>query len=124
MKVLLSIKPEYAEKILNGHKHYEFRKALPKAAGVRTIVIYATMPVGKVVGEFEIDSVLSERPTDLWALTSKFSGITEEFFNEYFQGRHLAHAFKVKKVRRYKVPLPLDAVLASGSAPQSFCYLN
>jgi predicted transcriptional regulator len=124
MKVLLSIKPEYAEKILEGDKQYEFRKAVPKVPGVTTVVIYATMPVGKVIGEFEIGGVLSEKPNDLWTMTAKFSGITKRFFNEYFEGRKTAYAIKVKKPRRYEEPLDLHSVLKSGTAPQSFCYLN
>ncbi|MDD8572078.1 ASCH domain-containing protein, partial [Escherichia coli] len=50
MKVLLSIKPEYAESILSGKKKYEFRKNIFRNKNVDTIVIYATMPVGKVIG--------------------------------------------------------------------------
>ena len=123
MRVLLSIKPEYAEKILNGNKHYEFRRVIPKASGITTIVIYATKPVGKVVGEFEIDKVLSEKPSKLWSTTSEFSGISKRFFNEYFQGRSTGHAIKVKVARRYDEPLSLQSVLTSGIAPQSFCYL-
>ncbi|UCV28149.1 ASCH domain-containing protein [Ferribacterium limneticum] len=124
MKVLLSIKPEYAEKILEGNKHYEFRKVIPKAPGVTTIVIYATKPVGKVVGEFDIDQFLSERPNDLWSITAEYSGITKRFFNEYFHGRNRAYAIKVKEARRYDEPLELGSVLRSGVAPQSFCYLT
>jgi predicted transcriptional regulator len=123
MRVLLSIKPEYAEQILEGSKRFEFRKAVPKAAGVKTVVIYATLPVGKVIGEFDIDEVLTHKPSDLWPMTSRFSGISKRFFNEYFKGRGTAHAIKVKAARRYKKPLELSNVISSGVAPQSFCYL-
>ncbi|WP_242164966.1 ASCH domain-containing protein [Lysobacter sp. M15] len=123
MRVLLSIKPEYAEKILMGQKHYEFRKVIPRAEGVKTVVIYATKPVGKVVGEFEIDSVLTEKPARLWSQTSNFSGISRRFFNEYFRGRAKGHAIKVKKATRYETPFELSMILSSGIAPQSFCYL-
>ena len=122
MKVLLSIKPEYADKILDGKKHYEFRKAL-KAPDVTTVVIYATMPVGKVVGEFEIDQFISKPPRELWSLTAEFSGITKRFFNEYFRGRDTAHAIKVRQPRRYAEPLELSEVVRGGVPPQSFCYL-
>lgn len=124
MKVLLSIKPEFAEKILRGQKHYEFRKVLPKAPGLKTIVIYATMPLGKIVGEFDIAEILSDTPRNIWSETANFSGISKRFFNEYFQGKEIAHAIKVKKVRRYRTPRELSSVLASGIAPQSFCYIN
>ncbi|WP_130619824.1 ASCH domain-containing protein [Dyella amyloliquefaciens] len=124
MKVLLSIKPEYAEKILAGEKRFEFRKAVPKAEGLKTVVIYATKPVGKVVGEFEVEGILSGRPRVMWSLTSGFAGITRKFFNEYFRGRDTAYAIKVKRAKRYEEPLDLGAVVSSGVAPQSFCYLS
>lgn len=124
MKVLLSIKPEYAEKILVGEKLFEFRKAVPKNENVKTVVIYATMPVGKVVGEFEVDGILAERPKNMWSITSTFAGITKRFFNEYFRGRQTAYAIKIKSPKRYDTPLDLSSVLTSGVPPQSFCYLQ
>ena len=39
-KILLSIKPEYAHKILEGTKKYEFRKHLPKKK-IEKIIIYS-----------------------------------------------------------------------------------
>lgn len=124
MKVLLSIKPEYAEKILTGKKRYEFRKSIFKNSSVKTVVIYATMPVGKVVGEFDFDEVLSDSPQAIWAETSRYSGITKKFFNSYFDGRDKAHAIKVRSVRRYDIPVSLTEFVPSGAAPQSFRYLD
>jgi predicted transcriptional regulator len=123
MKVLLSIKPEYAEKILNGQKHFEFRKSIPRSPGIKTVVIYATLPVGKVLGEFDIEEVLSAAPSHLWTLTSKKAGIPRSFFQEYFKGRTVAYAIRVREARRYEKPLSLKSVLHGRSAPQSFCYL-
>lgn len=124
MKVLLSIKPEYAEKILQGKKKYEFRKAIFKNPNVKTVVIYATMPVGKVVGEFDFDEVLSDSPSAIWSETRNFSGISKSFFNSYFSGRKTAHAIKVREVRRYENPFPLKKLIPNGSAPQSYRYLD
>lgn len=124
MKVLLSIKPEYAEKILKGDKKYEFRKAIFKNPNVKTVVIYATMPVGLVIGEFDFDEVLSDKPHKIWEKTRNFSGISKNFFNEYFSGRDTAYAIKVSHARRYKLPRLLSDLIPSGQAPQSFCYLN
>lgn len=59
MQILLSIKPEYAEKILNGTKLFEFRKFFPRDESVRKIIIYATSPVCMVIGEFEIGGLFS-----------------------------------------------------------------
>lgn len=124
MKVLLSIKPEYAEKILQGEKRFEFRKSIFKNPEVKTVIMYATMPVGKVIGEFDFEEVLSDNPKQIWRLTSTFSGITKKFFNDYFDGRELAHAIKVAAVRRYEIPKSLKDYIPSGAAPQSFCYVR
>lgn len=123
MRVLLSIKPEYAEKILNGTKRFEYRKAAPKNPDARTVVIYATMPVGKVVGEFEIAAVLRACPDALWERTKTASGISRAFFEEYFCGRDEAVALAVREPKRYLKPLELEEVSGSSTPPQSFRYL-
>lgn len=123
MKVLLSIKPEYAESILEGKKSFEFRKAIFKRSGIEKVVIYATMPVGKVVGEFDIDGILSMGPTELWEETQNAAGITQQFFDSYFMGREKAFAIKVKNPQRYKKPYELKKLVANGVAPQSYRYL-
>jgi predicted transcriptional regulator len=124
MRVLLSIKPEYAEKILNGTKRFEYRKAAPRNEAVHTVVIYATMPVGKVVGEFEVGGVIRESPEALWNQTRAASGITREFFDKYFSGREEAVAIAVRKPKRYTTPKKLKEVSGSSTPPQSFQYLS
>jgi len=124
MRVLFSIKPEYAEKILNGTKRFEYRKAIPRDESVRTIVIYATMPVGKVIGEFEVGDVFREKPKDLWRRTKYASGITREFFDSYFDGHEQATAIAVRSPKRYATPKTLKDVSGSVTPPQSFRYLE
>lgn len=123
MKVLLSIKPEFVEKIVSGEKKFEFRKSLPKREGITTIVVYSTMPVGKVVGEFTVKDILSHEPESLWEKTKEFSGITKNFFDEYFSTRALAHAFEIDSFQLYEKPLHISDVVPSGTPPQSYCYI-
>ena len=85
MKVLLSIKPEFVEKIMNGTKKFEFRKTLFKRRDVSTVVIYASFPVKQVVGEFAIKRIISEDVDSLWNITSESAGITKRYYNEYFE---------------------------------------
>ena len=56
MKVLLSIKPEFVEKIFNGTKKYEFRKSIFKNKNIDTVVVYASSPWQYVIGEFKIET--------------------------------------------------------------------
>jgi predicted transcriptional regulator len=123
MKVLLSIKPEYADKILSGEKKFEFRKSIFKRTDVTAIIIYATMPVGKVVGEFEIENILSDRPEEIWYQTKEASGISKFFFDAYFLNREKAYAIQVKNVKSYKTPMDLGDLKQGLKAPQSFAYI-
>lgn len=80
MKALVSIRPEYVERILSGEKTYEYRRRIFKRPQVDTLVIYATMPVGKVVAEAGITGVLESSPEDIWEKTSRHAGISEDRF--------------------------------------------
>lgn len=123
MKVLLSIKPEYASKILSGEKRFEFRKSIFKREGIQTVLIYATMPIGKVVGEFDIEHIISNSPQEVWQETCEYSGITKSFFDSYFADRKQAHAIKVKQAREYDAPQDLEDIKVGLKAPQSYVYI-
>ena len=124
MKILLSIKPEYVEKIFNGTKTYEYRKCPFKQTDIRTVVVYSTLPVGQLVGEFEIDGVISDEPVALWETTQHGAGIDADFFDAYFEGRASAVAFKIGVTRLYPVPVDPKDVFEKFVAPQSFRYIT
>ena len=124
MKILLSIKPEFAELILAGKKAYEFRRVLFRDRSVRSALIYATKPVGKVIGEFDIGVVISGSPLSIWRKTKHRAGVTRSLFTAYFEGRKVAHALTVARATRFRKPLELAEVLPTGVAPQSFVYVR
>ncbi len=51
IRVLLSLKPQFAAAILSGEKKFEFRRDVFSRSDVTTVVLYASSPVCKVVGE-------------------------------------------------------------------------
>ena len=122
MKVLLSIKPEFAFKIFEGIKKFEFRKVIFKKPNIKTVVVYASSPVQQVIGEFEIDDILSSTPSTIWEMTKMDSGISEDFFFEYFATKEIAHAIKIKSTKRYTKPLNLKEDF-NVFPPQSYVYL-
>lgn len=123
MKVLLSIKPQFVKEIFNGTKKFEYRKAIFKNKDVKTVVIYATMPIGKVVGEFEIDSIIEKHPQEIWEETKNYSGVSESFYYQYFQGRNKGYAIGIKKLKEYNKPKCPHELYGNFTAPQSFKYL-
>lgn len=124
MKVLLSIKPQFVEKIFSGEKTFEYRRSIFKNQNVDTIVIYSTQPVGKIVGEVTIDKIITEQINVLWEKTKQNSGISHEFFKDYFQNKDYGYAIKIKDVIEYTEPYSLSDYSIGLRAPQSFCYLE
>lgn len=123
MKVVLSIKPEFAYKIFEGTKKFEFRKSIFKNKNVKSIIVYASSPVQKVIGEFEIGKIYNDDLKILWKKTKKFSGISEEYFYRYFSDKDKGFAIQIKNKRKYRKAkcLKLDFNL---SPPQSFAYVK
>ena len=122
MKVLLSIKPEYAFKIFEGSKKFEYRRTIFKNNSVKSIIVYASSPVQQVIGEFEIDEILNYDLETLWNLTHQHSGITKDYYYKYFADKEYGYAIKIKKVKQYKLPKCLQTDF-NIMPPQSFTYL-
>lgn len=123
MRVLLSIKPEYVDKIFDGTKKFEFRKSLFKRHNVTVVVIYASSPIKRVVGEFEIEDILSDDVNTLWERTKKYSGITKAFYHSYFQKSKTANAIQIGRLTKYEEAKSLSDFNIH-QAPQSFCYIS
>jgi predicted transcriptional regulator len=123
MKVILSIKPEFAEKIFEGTKKYEFRRAIFKNQQIEKVIVYASSPVKRIIGEFEIDQIISLDLLSLWNKTSAYSGITKDYFDEYFVNKEHGFAIKIKNIKRY---LNTKCIRADYNLipPQSFLYLR
>ena len=124
MNILLSLKPVYAEAILSGKKRYEFRRAIFKNPNVKKAYIYATVPVGKIVGAFTIGGVISGTPKKIWQKCRKYGGISSELFFRYYEGCKTAFAIKIQKVQNFLKPLDPYLKMPNFRPPQSFCYVN
>lgn len=124
MKVVLSIKPEFAYKIFDGTKKFEFRKSIFKNSNIETVVVYASSPVKKVIGEFQIERILNYDLSTLWELTKEYSGISEDYFYEYFDNRETGFAIQIKNKVKFKQPKSLQEDYNIITPPQSFAYLS
>ena len=123
MKVILSIKPEFAEKIFNGSKKYEFRRSIFKDPTIKKIIVYASAPISKIIGEFEIDKIIRSELNSLWSTTKEYSGISEEYYLKYFEGKKEGYALKIKKTHKYEDQLSIKDDFGL-FPPQSFAYLK
>ncbi|MCL1972387.1 MAG: ASCH domain-containing protein [Endomicrobia bacterium] len=123
MTVLLSIKPEFAQKIFDGTKKYEFRKNIFKRKDIKKIIVYASSPVQQVIGEFEIKDILHDDVASVWKVTKQFSGISRQFYNEYFANVNKAFAIEIGTTKKYSSPKTL-LYYGLNFVPQSFAYIS
>lgn len=122
MNLLISIKPEFVEKILTHEKQYEFRKSIFKQ-NVEKIFIYSTYPVKKIVGYFEVSEIICESPIELWNSFSEVSGISRSDFFKYYGGCNEGFAIKIENLQIFDEFIDMSQY-DDFKAPQSFCYVE
>ena len=76
--IILSIKPEYVQKIISGEKKYEYRRKLCKKE-IDRIYIYCIQPVKKIIAEVEVTGRIEDDKELLWTKTRGASGIEKSF---------------------------------------------
>lgn len=120
--ILLSIKPEYVERILAGSKKFEYRKRLARIDS-SVLLVYSTSPVMQIVAKVEILGTISAAPSTLWEQTKNNAGISRKKYREYFQGCKIAYAYKLGNVEKLDPPHSLSDYNIT-LAPQSFLYID
>lgn len=123
--IILSIKPEHANKIFSGNKMFEFRRKIWKDdPPIQRIYLYSSAPVKKIVGYFTIKRIFKGTPKNLWEYCEKKSGLHGYEFLEYFNEAEEGFAIQIDEVFKYHDPLnPLDPD-PEFKAPQNFMYLK
>lgn len=122
MEVILSIKPKYANEILNGTKKVEYRKQFP--AHIKKVYIYASHPVKRIVAEFKVSGLISDNPKNLWDLTERRGGISKDEYFKYFRGKVKAIAVEIGKLNIYEKPINPKEKYSNWNAPQSYRYVE
>ncbi len=123
MKIILSVKPKYALKILEGKKTYELRKTLFKNPEINKVLVYASSPISKIIGEFEIEEIIHLELNELWKIVKDKSEVDKKFYDEYFQNREKGYAIGIKNVKKYINYIDIFEEFGI-KAPQSFAYIK
>jgi type I restriction enzyme S subunit len=124
MNVLLSIRPVYAEAIMNESKRYEFRKSMFRSDSVKHAFVYSTSPVQKIVGAFRVGKVVCDDPRNLWRQLRESAGIEERDFFLYFRGRNEGFAIEIRSPQEFGDPVDPWELDPNFVPPQSFRYVD
>jgi type I restriction enzyme S subunit len=123
MNVLLSIRPKYVERIIDGRKKYEFRKH-PLRRHVDEAWIYATSPTKKIVGTFVVGQTIQDSPLNLWDRLNTQSGMSREEFLEFFRGKERVFAMEIKSFSLFQNPVDPKRLFPGFIPPQSLRYFE
>jgi len=129
--LLLSIKPEYADKILAGKKTVELRRVRTRLEAGDLVLVYVTSPQQILVGSLEVEQVITEnfpqKKKDFWEQVKDKAGITHQDFKQYYQGASLGVAIFFKPKNIFNQPIKLTTLkkkLPAINPPQSYRYIT
>lgn len=119
---LISLEQRFAEGILSGNKLVELRRRPMRLAVGTTIWMYAKVPVGRVVGSAQVQSLHTLPPTTIWKRYGDVSGLSKREFHDYFSGLARGFALVLCSPSRLPVSLSLERLrsLDDGFQPPQF----
>jgi predicted transcriptional regulator len=124
---LVSIRPQYVAKILDGQKTVELRRRFPEPVSVGTkVYIYSTSPVRAVVGCAKIKEVQRLTVADIWKEYSDAACISRREFYDYFSGTKFGFAILLGAVKAMRTHLTASELEAQFGIvpPQSYRYVT
>ncbi len=129
--LLLSIKPEYAKKILAGKKTVELRRVRTRLEAGDLVLVYVTSPQQNLVASLEVERVITENlpqnKKDFWEKVKDKAGITYQDFQRYYQGASLGVAIFFNNKNIFNNPIKLTTLkkkLPTINPPQSYRYIT
>lgn len=108
---IISIRPFFAEAILSGSKSIELRRRIPPMAVGTRLWIYATKPVGAIIGSVTIAKILRGTPEAIWHSSGHEAAIDRTAFDAYFEGTESAVGIVLIGAERCD-PVSIDALRA------------
>jgi predicted transcriptional regulator len=124
---VLSIRPEYATKIISGEKTVELRRKFPNGTVTGAIVyVYATVPIQAVIGWAKIADVKRLKVHDIWEQFKDVACIQENDFLEYFGDLKSGFVLMLEAPQPLSNPVALSELKARLNfvPPQSYCYAD
>lgn len=125
--LLISIRPRFAELILNGSKTVELRRIRPAVEEGDRVLLYASSPLRELIGSCTVAAVDVGHANDVWTSHGARTGISRAEFDSYYEGAQRSVAISLQDPRRVRRPRTLSELrerLPGFSPPQSFGYLT
>jgi predicted transcriptional regulator len=125
--LFISVRPRFAELLLNGQKTVELRRVQPAVASGSLVLLYASSPVCALVGTASIGNIQVSAHDDIWCRHGARTGISRDEYDDYFEGADTAVAIILTSVLPLPRAVPLRELRQGRKwfrPPQSFRYLD
>lgn len=93
------------------------------APDIEIAIVYATQPVGQIIGWFRVRGIAESTPDGLWRRFRRSGAIRRADYFAYFHGAPRAYGIEIADATKVTAPLCLDSLSPGLRAPQSFQYL-
>ena len=125
--LLMSIKPQFVNGIIDGTKRHELRRRLSSSITTDSkILIYCTSPVSAVVAIALVKQIHHRSVSSLWQNYKDTIGIGSKDFQRYFESVSRGYAIELHQVKLLEIFVPLAMMKKKFniSPPQSYQFLT
>ena len=98
--LFISVKPEFANKIISQKKKIELRKVKPSVEVGSYVIIYASSPIKSILGFGVVQEIIETTPKQMWKKYSSMLGIDKIRFDDYYNGTEKAIGIKIKNTKQ------------------------
>ncbi|WP_052336272.1 ASCH domain-containing protein [Nocardioides alkalitolerans] len=122
--LFISVKPRYADAILQGRKTVELRRTRPNLPDGSLVFLYSSTPTRAVVGWARLIGVREGTPLEIWDEYGHAAAIDAPDYEIYFDGAEQAFALELDCVVIAAQQVPLSVIRSIGiQPPQSWRYV-
>ena len=126
--LLMSIKPENAEKIFHRDKKVEIRRKFSTKWIGEDICIYVSQPSACLMGEASIKNVVRGSPEYIWQEYHTEINSSKKEFDDYVSSMEEVYAIELANINAYRQMVPISQLMFLGNSelvpPQSYQILE
>jgi predicted transcriptional regulator len=125
--VLLSLRPRFADALLDGSKTAEIRRRPVRIASGSVGLVYASSPARALIGAVVVGAVDVATPEQLWRRHGPATALERDEYDAYLAGRPIACALIISATTRFRERVELEELRErerSFVAPQSYRFVD
>ena len=107
---LISIKPKYVDKILNGQKAVEIRTRKVNLHKNAKLWIYSTLPKASIQTVAYVKRVDIDFPELIWEKHCTSIGVSKDYFDKYVNGSYKISAIVTDKICKLPLEISLEKI--------------